>query len=71
MNQDNKNRIVKGLQVLVLVVFGLLSIITCVGVWNYCPETWVKWCAGVLLACNGFLVYAASKKMTPEKTEEN
>ena len=60
---DNQIRIKKGLKVVTLAVYGLLTIITCAGVWNFCPETSVKWFTGVLMACNALSIYYYAKNI--------
>lgn len=62
MNEQNKSNVAAGAKVLALVVFGLLTIATCAGVWNYCPEIFVKYLAGALFASNGFAIYKLAKK---------
>lgn len=65
----NKTRLEMGALVIALVIFGMLTIVTCAGVWNYCPEVWVKWCAGGLFACNAAAIYGCVcfvKKFKPE-----
>lgn len=61
MEQDNKNRIVKGAKILALTLFALITIATCVGVWNFCKEPLVKWCAGILMAVNAVAIYVIAK----------
>ena len=48
MNDDNKKRLVKAAKVLALSIIGLINIITCAGVWNFCDEPFVCNCAIVL-----------------------
>ena len=53
MNNDNKNRILMGLRMLALVIWLVLVIITCAGVWNFDKEEgFVRWCAFLLMAVN-------------------
>lgn len=59
---DNKNNLKKAAIVAVLIVYSLLTIVTCCGVWNFCPETTVKVLTGVLFLCNGGIVYYATKQ---------
>lgn len=64
---DNKSRIKWGLKTLALVLYGLLTIATCAGVWNYNPEGFIKWCALALGLCNaGVIVYLAKTIKTGE-----
>lgn len=57
MNNDNKNRILKGLRMLALVIWLVLVIITCAGVWNFDKEEgFVRWCAFLLMAVNLFAI---------------
>ena len=61
------NNIKKGLKVLVLAIYGLLTIATCAGVWNFNPEGFIKWCALALGLCNaGVIVYLAKTIKTGE-----
>ena len=62
----NKTRLEMGAKVIALVIFGMLTIVVCAGVWNYCPEAWVKWAAGALFACNGFAIYKLGKKVSED-----
>lgn len=55
MDQDNKLRLVFGLKMLALVIYAVLTAITCAGVWNYNPEGFIKWCALAMGLCNGAL----------------
>lgn len=61
MTPENKNRIVKGAKILALALFAIITIATCVGVWNFCPEPFVKWCAGILMAVNAVAIYVIAK----------
>lgn len=61
MTPENKNRIVKGAKILALALFALITIATCVGVWNFCKEPIVKWCAGILMAVNAVAIYVIAK----------
>ena len=61
------NNIKKGLKVLGLAIYGILTIMTCAGVWNYNPEGFIKWCALALGLCNaGVIVYLAKTIKTGE-----
>lgn len=66
MNEDNKNRVKWGLDVLAIVIAVLVVIAVCAAVWNYCPEPFVKVLAGVLLIANGYLIYRFAKKIRNE-----
>lgn len=59
--KENSVNIVKWVKVIVLALYCLLTIATCAGVWNFCPEPFVKWCAGFLFAANGFIAYLTFK----------
>lgn len=61
MEQDNKKRIVKGAKILALTLFAIITIANCVGVWYFCPESFVKWCAGILMAVNAVAIYVIAK----------
>ena len=61
MTPENKNRMLWGAKVIALIIYVILTIATCAGVWNFCPEPFVKWCAGLLFAANGFIAYLTFK----------
>lgn len=63
---DNNSRIKKGIKVIALVLYGLLTIITMIGVMNHCPETAVKWFSAALLACNAGVIYYIAKTIKTE-----
>ena len=67
MNEDNKKRMKWGLDVLAIFIAALLVIAVCAGVWNYCPEPFVKVLAGVLFAADGYLIYRFAKKIHDEE----
>lgn len=71
MNEQNKSIIKEGLAKLALVLYALLTIITCAGVWNYCPETTVNILSTALLACNFTAIVKLWKKTetTPRSGE--
>ena len=69
MNDQNKSNIREGLMKLALAAYAILTIATCAGVWNYCPETAVKVMAGVLFACNGLAVVRLWKKSETKPSE--
>lgn len=62
MNDWNKNNIKEGLAKLALVLYAIITIITCAGVWNSCEEGFVRLMAGVLFACNGLAIVRLWKK---------
>ena len=70
MNEDNKTRLMDALRKLALIIYALITIITCMGVWNYCKENFVCLMAGVLLVCNGVAVVKLWKKTTPEENKK-
>lgn len=63
MNEDNKKRMKWGPDVLLIVMAALITIAVCSGVWNYCPEPFIKVLAGVLFAINGYIIYRFAKKL--------
>lgn len=69
MTDQNKNNLKEGLVKIALIVYALLTIITCAGVWNYCPEDTVKMLAGVLFACNGLAIVRLWKKSETKPSE--
>ena len=67
MTPENKDRISRGLQVVALVAYAILTIATCAGVWNFCKETTVIILSVVLFAVNGYAIYRKAKAIkTPE-----
>lgn len=69
MNDQNKSIIKEGLAKLALVIYALLTIATCAGVWNYCPETTVNILSTALLACNGLAIVRLWKKSETKPSE--
>ena len=59
--KENSVNIVKWVKVIVLALYCLLTIATCAGVWNFCKEPIVKWCAGILMAVNAVAIYVIAK----------
>lgn len=49
-----------------LIIYAMLTIITCAGVWNSEPEGFVKGCAVLLLIANGISIYSHAKKLKRE-----
>lgn len=74
MTEDNKNRIAMGITVILMAVWALLTIATCAGVWNHCPEKAVKVFAFLLMAFNGVAIWriiaSASKKYNSLNNKE-
>lgn len=54
---DNKLEAKKFISAVALVIYALITIAVCAGVWNFCPQGAVKAGAGILLAANGIVVY--------------
>lgn len=69
MNDQNKSIIKEGLAKIALVLYALITIITCAGVWNFCEEGFVCLMAGVLLACNGLAIVRLWKKSETKPSE--
>lgn len=67
MTERNKLSLVLYAKLAVLFIWGMLAIINFAGVMNYCPEAFVKWCAGILLVGNGFLIWRYGKRLVAEK----
>ena len=57
MNMENKNKVLWWLKLIALIAWAFATIITCAGVWNYCPESFVKAVAVALFAANGYAIY--------------
>lgn len=62
----NKKEILYWAKIVCLLLYAMLTIITCAGVWNYNPEDFVKVCAGFLFAANGLSIYCLAKKLKKE-----
>lgn len=56
MNNFNKNNVWWGIRVFSLFLFALLAIATCAGVWNSGYDSWVSWCAALLLIFVGVVI---------------
>lgn len=69
MNDQNKNNIKEGLVKIAIVLYALITIITCAGVWNFCEEGFVCLMAGVLFACNGLAIVRLWKKSETKPSE--
>ena len=63
MKEDLKNDFLKFLRTLAIFAYGLLTIITCVGVWNAHDEAFVKVCAVLLSAVNAVVIYGIVKEL--------
>lgn len=70
MDNDNKNRLIEGAKKLALIVYGVLTIGVCAGVWNYCPEKTVCLWALVLGLANFAGIVVLWKKATPKKEKD-
>lgn len=76
MTERNKIETAFFAKMAALFVWGIISIITFAGVLNYCPEPFVKWCAGILLVLNltilGFYAYrlVKDKRMAVEAIQQ-
>lgn len=60
---NNKIRVTLGVEIIALVIWGLLTIATCAGVWNFCPEGAVKWFATALFLANGAAIFFIAKNL--------
>ena len=69
MNDKNKSELAFFAKILALAVWGLISIITFAGVLNYCPEPFVKWCAGIVLVMNGVIIWRYARRLVKEHDE--
>lgn len=58
------------LRVVGIALYALLTIATCAGVWNFCPETFIKVLAGALFCANAFIIYRFVKKLKAERDKE-
>jgi len=59
--KENSVNILKWVKLIAIALYCILTFATCAGVWNFCPEPFVKWCAGFLFAANGLAIYAIAK----------
>ena len=64
---NNKSRIAKGVKIIALITYGMLTIATCAGVWNFCPERAVKLFSAALLIANCGAIWCLAKTI---KTDE-
>lgn len=78
MNERNKIELAFFAKMAALFVWGIIAIITFAGVLNYCPEGFVKWCAGILLAINavaigacGWYIYKQHSAKVKELQDKN
>lgn len=69
MNDKNKSELAFFAKILALAVWGIISIITFAGVLNYCPEPFVKWCAGIVLVMNGIIIWRYVRRLVKEHEE--
>ena len=53
---DNRLETKRFVSAVALVIYALITIAVCAGVWNFCPVRTVKVLAGVLLAANAVVV---------------
>lgn len=70
MTERNKLSLVLYAKLTVLFIWGALAIINFAGVMNYCPESFVKWCAAILLIGNGVLIWRYGKRLVDEKNAQ-
>ena len=69
MDKKNKKKWVFHIKCIFLLLWGMLTIATFAGVLNYCPESFVRLCTGLLLAVNGACIYIAGRKITKENEQ--
>lgn len=67
MEQENKSRLEKGLKVLAVFVYALITIITCAAVWNAGVGAFLSITALVLLVLNGYVIYNEVKKIKEDE----
>lgn len=63
----NDKNIIKWAKLAAIVIYALLTIITCAGVWNYCPEAFVKWCTAAIFVCNGAAAFFLGRRIYNEE----
>lgn len=66
MTERNKIELTFFVKMLALFVWGLISIVTFAGAMNT-PETFVKWCAGILLVLNIAVIWRYAKRLIADK----
>lgn len=59
-----------GIKVFLIIIWALLTIATCAGVWNSGAEPFVGWAALLLLIFNATAITGSVIKIINEKTEE-
>lgn len=52
-----------GFKVLAIFIYAIVTVVTCVAVWNSCPEATPKVLSCVLLVCNFAAIVSIVKKM--------
>lgn len=63
---DNKDRIKKGLKMVFLFVWALLTVAVCSAVWTFVPEVAIKVAAGALFAANVVEIVKLGKRISNE-----
>lgn len=55
-----------GIKVFLIILWAMLTIVTCAGVWNYVADAFVRWCSVALMAFNcvalGVSIYKSIKE---------
>ena len=70
MTPENKYRIGLGLKAVALLLWAFLTIATCVGVWNYNPETTIVVASVALLLVNGYAIVRKILAIKPKELED-
>lgn len=63
MQEDNKKRMKQGFKMLLLVIWLVLSIATCAGIWNVAFSTLLSVCAGGMLIGNFWAIVKIYKEI--------
>lgn len=59
----DKNKIMWWLNVIAILAWVFATVTTCAGVWNYCPEAFVKVVAVALFLGNGYAIYCMAREL--------
>ena len=67
MTERNKIDLLLFAKLGALAFWGVFAIIAFAGVLNYCPEVPVKWCSGIVLICNGLVLWRYARRLVRER----
>lgn len=67
MNEKNKQRWSFDLKNIAILAWGVLTVITCVAVWNSKPDTFTTVMSVLQLLANGYAIYRVAKILAKEE----